>query len=402
MKIHNEKLLDDLYKHEKLNIAIATDTFYPNIGGAENVVSNLCNAFYKNKTVNVVLITGEVKGYQDLEKYPIIRTKSIKIPKKWGLCQPVPEFDNKFKKQLDKLKIDVFHLHTVYGIASYCLKYAKKHNIPVIFHGHSKFNQEMPTIIKSKLIAKIVYKRAYKFVNKCDQIIAVSNATKQNYIENDVKKSISVIPNTTDMALNSNQNEIFGYFKKKYDLTKSQPILLFVGRLEMKCKNLDFLFNSLKILKEKNFNFKMLVVGDGNDEEKLKNLAKNLGITDNIIFVGKIKDATILSKFYYFADLFCFPSIVDNCPIVKSESASQKTPSLVIENSASQENIIDNFNGYYCELNEHKYANKIIEIFSDKNKLNEVSLKAYETLNIGWDKVSKQILEIYKNLTSKI
>ncbi len=396
MKIHNPQKLEDFYNHEKTNVAIITDIFEPSVGGVENVTQNLCNAYNKNGLCNIALITGNAKGYEDKEDFLIIRTKSIKIPKKWGESQPVPNLDKKFKKLLEKMNIDVFHVHTVYGLASFAKKFAKKHNIPIVFHAHSKFSEEMPTIIKSKLISNIVIKRNYKFANNTDKIIAVSNGTKQNYLSHKVTKpEISIIPNTSNFELNTNENEIFEYFKTKYNIEKNIPILLFVGRLEMKCKNLDFLFNSLKILKEKNFDFKMLIVGGGTDEENLKTLSKNLGLEQNIIFAGKITDKNLLSKYYYFADLFCFPSTVDNCPVVKFEAASQKTPILAIKNSASCENVVDNCNGYSCELNEEDYAHKIIEIFSDKQKLTKVSENAFKTLNVGWNNVSKQILEIF-------
>lgn len=403
MKVYNKKKLDEFYKKEKLNVAQVTDTFYPQVGGIENVVFNLCNSFNKNNDVNVTCMTFDIKNVKDYEDFPIIRVKSLKIPKKWGLCQPIPQFDFKFKKLLKNLKIDVFHLHTVYGIASYCLKFAKKHNIPVIFHAHSKFNEEIPTCVKSKLISNIVVKRAYKFVNSCDKVIAVSNVTKQNYIENGVvKPEIVIIPNTTNMKICDSLNEVLDFFKQTYNLTKECPILLFVGRLEIKCKNLDFLMNSLRILKDKNFKFKMIFVGSGNDEEKLKNLSKQLNLDKDIIFAGKITNESLIKKFYYFADLLCFPSIVDNCPIVKSEAASQKTPSLTIKDSASQEGIIDNVNGYFCQQDENTFAEKIIDIFKDRKKLKMVSENAYKTLNVGWENVSKQIYEIYKGIIKNV
>lgn len=402
MRIHNQEKINKFYKKDKLNIAMATDIYSPSIGGIENVVSNLCKSFHQNKDVNIVCITGDVKNYKDKEDFAIIRTKSIKIPKKWGLFQPVPELDTKFKKTLKNLNIDVFHIHTVYGVSNYVLKYAKKHNIPVIFQGHSKFSEEIPTCVKSKIISNIAIKRAYKILNKTDLVLPVSEHTKQNYLANGVKTPMIVIPNATNLKLVENKNnEIEKYFEEKYNISASENVLLFVGRLEMKCKNLDFLLRSLKILKEKNFDFKLLIVGSGNDEQKLKDLTKELNLDANVVFVGKITDQTLLSKFYYFSDLFCFPSIVDNCPVVKLEAASQKTPTLAISNSASAEGITDGFNGYCCELEENKFADKIIQIFGDKNKLKEISFNAYETLNVGWDKVTNDLLKLYKQLIDK-
>lgn len=402
MKIHNKQKLEDFYKHEKLNVAIITDIFKPSVGGVETVTQNLCNAFCENKLCNIALITGNVKNFEDTDDFLILRTKSIKIPKKWGSTQPVPQFDKKFEKQLEKMNIDVFHIHTVYGIAGFIKKFAKKHNIPAIFHAHSKFSEEIPTCVKSKMISNIVIKRNYKFVNSFNKIIAVSNGTKQNYVNNGVTHpDFCIIPNTCNLELNTNENEIAQFFKQQYNVEKNIPVLLFVGRLEMKCKNIDFLLRSLKILKAKNFNFKMFIVGGGTDEELLKTMCKNLDILENVIFTGKITNKILLSKYYYFANLFCFPSTVDNCPIVKFESASQKTPSLMIEGSASSEGILDNENGFTTKLSEEAYANKIIEIFNNKQNLQRVSQNAYKTLNVGWDNVSKQIFKIYNEMIQK-
>lgn len=402
MKIHNEHLLKEFYKHDKLNVAILTDIYYPNLGGATVVVRNLAESFFKNKNVNVVVVTGDMDGFVDDSDFPVIRCKTLKIPKVFGDYLPIPNFDNKFKKLMNKLNIDIIHLHTVFGLCTYGIKFSKKHNIPIVIHGHSKFSEEYKTIVKNKFIYKKITKRAYKILNKTDLVLPVSENTKQNYIINGVVAPMIVTPNTTDLTLvEDKNNEIEKFFKEKYNISPHENILLFVGRLEMKCKNLDFLLKSLKILKEKNFAFKMFIVGSGNDEKTLKKLCNTYKLDDNIVFVGQIEDKNLLSKFYYFSDLFCFPSTIDNCPMVKLEAATQKTPTLVILNSASAEGITDGFNGYHCELEENKFAEKIIQIFGDKNKLEEISFNAYKTLNVGWDNVTKNLLEIYKQLIDK-
>lgn len=403
MKIHNEQLLENFYKHDKLNVAILSDIFYPNLGGAAVVAKEMAEAFFRNKDVNVVVITGEVKGFTDDLDFPIIRCKALRIPKALGDSLPTPNFDHKFKKLIKKLNLDIIHLHTVFGICTFGLKFAKKNNIPVVMHGHSKFNEEYKTIMKNKFIYKIITKRAYNIISKTDLILPVSEHTKQNYLLNcTTPPPMFVLPNTTNLKLLENKdNEIENLFKEKYNILLSDNVLLWVGRIEIECKNLDFLFNSLKILKDKQFDFKLFIVGSGKDEKALKQLCEKLGLDDNIIFVGQIKDRILLSKYYYFSKLLCFPSTVDNCPIVKLEAGSQKTPTLAIRGSASAEVIVDGFNGYTCELEENAFADKIIQIFSDKDKLKEVSDNAYKTLNIGWDAVAQTLVEKYKELIDK-
>lgn len=399
MKIHNENLLENFYKHNKINVAILTDIFYPNLGGAAVVARNMAQALFENKDVNVVVVTGELSGFTDKCDYPVIRCKAIKIPKVFGDFLPVPNLDSKFKKLMEKLNIDIIHLHTIFGLCTFGLKFAKKHNIPVVIHGHSKFSEEYKTLIKSKLIYKKMTNRAYKILNKTNMILPVSNVTKENYIAHNVTVPMTVVPNTTNFKLVENKNnEVEKLFKEKYNISNTENILLYVGRLEVKCKNLDFLLESLKKLKEKNFKFKMLMVGGGNEEQELKTLCHQLNLDNDVIFVGKITDQVLLSKYYYFANLLCFPSVIDNCPLVKCEAASQKTPMLSINGAASSEGIIDNYNGFLSNLSQDEYSDKIIEIFKDKEKLIEVSENANKTLNKGWNNVCKDFFEIYKNL----
>ena len=54
-------------------------------------------------------------------------------------------------------------------------------------------------------------------------------------------------------------------------------------------KNLDFLLESLKILKELNVDFKLLMVGSGPDEDKMKNLIKRLRLEAISLWSGKLQ-----------------------------------------------------------------------------------------------------------------
>lgn len=90
--------------------------------------------------------------------------------------------------------------------------------------------------------------------------------------------------------------------RKKYSIKEDEKVLLFIGRLTA-LKNIFFLAKSLKALKDKNFKFKMLFVGVGNDEDKLKSQIKKLKLTEEVVFTGKIVDRIEISKYYKMADL---------------------------------------------------------------------------------------------------
>jgi len=77
------------------------------------------------------------------------------------------------------------------------------------------------------------------------------------------------------------------------------PIFLYVGRLSDKDKNLSFLLKSMAKIKHEKW--KLIIIGSGEDEKKLKNLGNNLKIADRIVWLGfrkepfaGIKEATAL------------------------------------------------------------------------------------------------------------
>ena len=201
--------------------------------------------------------------------------------------------------------------------------------------------------------------------------------------------------NATDMYLLPRIERVKSIINQKLNILPDEKVFLFVGRIN-KLKNIFFIVNSLKILKEKcDFNFKMLFVGIGQDEDNLKRLIKSYNMEDEIIMCGKITDRDLLAYHYARADLFLFPSLYDASSIVQIEAASQKTPTLFIEGAATTATITKDVNGFISENNEEKYADKIIEIMKNEELYKRVSENAYKDVYVNWDDKVKEVYEIY-------
>ncbi len=72
------------------------------------------------------------------------------------------------------------------------------------------------------------------------------------------------------------------------NIPKDKMVLLYVGRV-MKLKRIDFTLRSLKILKDKGYDFKFYIVGKGAETRKLKRLTKELELQDCVEFLGFVK-----------------------------------------------------------------------------------------------------------------
>ena len=105
--------------------------------------------------------------------------------------------------------------------------------------------------------------------------------------------------------------------------------ILSVGRLH-KQKDLNTLIKSLVLLKNK-INFHLHIVGGGPELNNLINLSKKLNLSQNITFVGQVRDP---SPYYEMADIFVLSSIWEglgnviiealsfNCKVISSDCES--------------------------------------------------------------------------------
>jgi glycosyltransferase involved in cell wall biosynthesis len=134
----------------------------------------------------------------------------------------------------------------------------------------------------------------YRFANG---IITNSLKSKKS-LQKIVKKKIELIFNP--------------YLKNLYSF-KSQrrkKNILSVGRL-CKQKNQVNIIKAFKIFLKSFSDYELVIIGHGSDYSKLKKLTLNLGIENNVHFLGKIKN---VKKFYLSSKIFVFPSLYEGLP----------------------------------------------------------------------------------------
>ena len=383
---------------KKITIGLFIDTYFPMIDGVTMVVDNYARRL--TNYANVIVFAPKMfrKNYDDTKlPYKVVRCKSMGLPF-LDYSLPMPKLDRKFMKELKNYKLDIVHIHSPATIGKLGIHYAKKHNIPVIATMHSQYRQDIKRAVKLDFLAEIINHKLMKIIfNKCDECWAVnSEVARIFYEEYKCCKKPRVMNNATEMMPIENIDEATKFIRNKYNIKEDEKILLFVGRLNA-LKNIFLIVDSLKILKNKNpkFKFKMLFVGNGQDEEQLKKSIKDNDMQDEIILCGRETNREILAKYYASADLFLFPSLYDASSIVQIEAASQKTPGLFVEGAATTATINNNINGYIVENDANKYADKIKDIMDNKEQYNSVCENAYRQIYINWDKKINEVYNLY-------
>lgn len=225
----------------------------------------------------------------------------------------------------------------------------------------------------NKFLKKIELKKTYSNKN----LITVSDAIKKDILSLKIKiKSIQTIYNPFDF------NKIKEKAKENIDLSIPNNYIVHVGRFA-KVKRHDLLLNAFSKLKNKNL--VLVLVGDGEEKENIKQLIKELKIEKNVILTGFLKNPYPLIKN---AKLLVLSSENEGFGNVLIESLILNTK-IVSTNTIGPTEIMHNLNldAYICKI-EYLDIKEKIE-FALKEDLPKINIDKYKTENI---------IKKYKNL----
>ena len=378
---------------KRLKIGLFLDSFFPAIDGVVNVVDNLAKELSKyNDVVVIVPFTESVCEDKD-RPYKVIRIKSLPVPFTDYRVSLMQTRINESYKILLEEKFDIIHIHSPLTIGSLGLKIAKKLNIPCIATMHTRFDFEIRKRVNNQFVIDNIISRFIKVYNSCDKCIAVNNAMKKVFKDYGYLYEPVIIYNGTDLTT-CKDKEIINKINVKYSLENIYPIFLFVGRI-IDIKNIFFILDSLKLLKEEGYMFKIIYVGDGFDLKELQKRIVEYDMQDYCITTGMVTDRNIISGFYKRADLFLFPSLFDASSLVQIEAAVNETPGVFIEGSVTSDTVINNVSGFTSSYSVNDYKEKIKEIISDKSKLKIVGKNAKEMLGKNWKNIARETYELY-------
>ncbi len=383
-------------EEKRLKVALCIDTYFPMIDGVVMVVDNYAKRLAEFADVTVFCPTID-KNYKDEFNYKVIRSKSLKIPF-FDYSLPCPHLDKDFLKHLEQEDFDIVHIHSPFSIGKSGVKYAKKHNVPVVATVHSQFKQDIQRMFRLKPLTPVLLGRLMKIFNACDECWAVNEGMRKLYLEEyGLTAKSKVQRNASDFVPFEDKAAARSFLTESYSIKDGEKIFLFVGRLNF-LKNLPFILEALTYLKKQSFPFKMLFVGKGQDEGALIKLAKELGVEENIILCGQIKDRLTLEKVYRGSDLFLFPSLYDANSLVQIEAASQALPTLFIREAKTASSCQEDVNAFMSDNNAERYAQKIVEIFENPLHYEEVSHNAQTQLYVKWDDCIEGLLADYRRV----
>ncbi|USS41091.1 glycosyltransferase family 4 protein [Thermococcus aggregans] len=214
--------------------------------------------------------------------------------------------------------------------------------------------------------------------------IAVSKITK-DYLK-EIGVSAALVPNGID-------------FKKIDKIKKGERSFdfLFVGRL-VRHKNVDFLLRSIAHVKREHPDITLGIIGDGPERDNLELLARELGISSNVEFLGFLENHEEVISTMKSSKVFAFPSLREGFGIVVLEANASGLPAVVVDHplNASKDLIVPWKNGFVSKNSEKDFAEHLIVAYEHKKRLGKTAKSVAKKYD--WDLIAKELEKYYRGI----
>lgn len=383
-------------------IGLFNECYPPVMDGVSLTVNNLAKNFHSAGLPVCVVTPWEPGLRKQSSDFPIYSYASLPLPMRHPYRMGMPSLDINFQRQISALPFDIVHAHCPFSSGKTAMRIARQQGIPLVATFHSKFRDDLEKIIPSKTIVDYVIKNIVAFYEHADEVWVPQPSVGETLRSYGYRGELTVVENGSEYAGAPYTEAIKLSARRDLNLAADIPVLLFVGQHIWE-KNVKLILQSLAALRNQPFH--MLFVGEGYAKEEMQRLAIQLGLVgnadsadDRVTFMGCIHDRERLKNIYLAADLFLFPSLYDNAPLVVREAAAMHTPSLVVRGSNTAEVIQDGSNGFLAENEVEDYSRKLKFLLAHPEEIETAATGAAQSLVRSWEDIAEEVADRYRSL----
>ena len=238
-----------------------------------------------------------------------------------------------------------------------------------------------------------LFQKSYiRAISNANAIITVSNANKERLTALGLPEDmISVIPNGIELSMFNNTISTLRVHEAGIQI-------VWVGRM-VEVKGLVYLFSAMRIIVSDYPNSKLTLIGDGPLKNKLEWLAGEMSLTENITFIGYVKN-TAVPQYLKEADIFVLPSLSEGFPVVIPEAMAAGKPIVASNVGGIPDAVTEGVTGFLvAPENAELLAEKIIYLIEHPEvrvSMGKAGRKKVEE-RFTWGKIAGRISEIYVN-----
>ncbi len=335
-----------------------------NTGGAETFLMKIYRALDKTKyQMDFCVNTKENFYAEEIER---LGGKIFVIPTK---SESVKKFKNALTKIVKENGYKSVLRIASNGMSFMDIKVAKKAGAEILAvrSSNSSDGGGLKSYIAHKF-GRLLYGRYVNVKIAPSDLAAEYTFGKKAYRSGDV----NILHNAIDLSVFHYNEEGREEIRCEFNVKDDEILFGHIGRFDEQ-KNHSFLLEVFKSILYRKPNSKLMLVGKGDLEEKIREKAKELDILEKIIFTGVRSD---IPKLLSAMDCFVFPSFYEGMPNTVIEAQSTGLP-CVIADTITMEADITGLVEYLPLENSEIWADTIISKLSHERKDTREDFKKY-------------------------
>ena len=349
-------------------ILLVTNDLGPRAGGIESFVLSLVERVPKGC---LIIYTSTQKGSAPFDAQLLERFGAVVIRDRAKILLPTPRVNHRAVKILKQYQIKTvwFGAAAPLALMAKQLRTSGATNIVALSHGHEIWWAKIPVL--KQLLRKII--------KDVDHLGYLGQFTKGEIVKasNQIDKFVQIAPgiDTDHFMPKSARADLI----KKYRL-EDRRVIVSVGRLVHR-KGQDKLIESLPKILQSFPGAVLLLVGEGPIKQMLKNTAKQLGVTNQIIFAGRVQHID-LPDYICLGEVFAMPVRsrfagleVEGLGIVYLEASACGLPVIVGNSGGATDAVIDGVTGLLVNGSDtDQIADAVCKLLTDQSRAKAMGL----------------------------
>lgn len=319
-----------------LNIVMISDDFVPGATGVGTYLQRVTKELAA-RGHRVSAITSRRKGEPEIEIWngvTIYRTFTLKA---YGFYQALPG-TSRVREIFEAIRPDVIHFHYLSVLLMRAVAASQNLAAKRVYTYHMTIDH-LTQPLPMKPLRPLLHALHVRYCNRLDLVLAPSRNLIEQVRTYGITTPMRYLTNPVafDVAREAQPARRDGTFR-----------VLYVGRLNPE-KNLPYLLRGFAQFAQRHPACELSIAGIGDMRASLEALAKELGMSDRIKFLGFVKHAD-LSPYYSAADVFVLPSLIEAQPMVVIEAMCFGKPVIVTRQMISSRELVEEGgNGYVVD-----------------------------------------------------
>lgn len=285
------------------------------------------------------------------------------------------------KRILDGFRPDILHINSEWLVGYFGAIYARHRRVPCLFTFHTLWEdyiQNYAPILREKISKKIGRDIVKFYLKSANHILAPTPQTAQTVRKYGIDTPVELLPTGIPDSMFTLDGPRLERVRKellaRLPQLEGRRILLYAGRVA-KEKNLPFLLPVVRrvnrLLEEdarlsgkRPETVALLVAGDGNFMQDLRDLVEQQGLDRDVFYLGYV-ERDDLASLYHIADVFTFPSKTETQGLVTVEAMAAGLPVVAIGEMGTIDVMQGDNGGFMVPEDVEVFSQKVHRLLSD-------------------------------------